>query len=177
MLNHAFSIIMASLLIHAGNATAAPEVSSMPDTFPGTGGLAMPSTDSRLPPAYPDWPEPPPRRELVPPPPAGPYMSSALSDIDTFPDDTGGLHNEISEQQLLSPFLDKDMSWPETPEYAPPQPWIPESGEYHFVPEEVVRQLESTEPSRRQELRRYMPPRPPYMPAPPMRPPYNGYYY
>jgi hypothetical protein len=175
MLNHAFYIIMVSLLIQSGNVSAAPETSALPDTFPGSGGLARHPMGSELPPAYPEWPERPARRELIPPPPAGPYMSSALSDFDAFPVNTGGLRNEPKEQWMPLPFLDADMPWPETPEYARPEPWIPESGEYHFVPEELVRQLESPAPSQRQEMQRYMPQRR-YMPAPPPRPPYYGYY-
>ena len=175
LLNHAFSIIMVSLLIQPGNVSAAPEVSALPDTFPGSGGLARPPMGSELPPAYPEWPERPARRELIPPPPGGPYMSSALSEIDAFPANTGGLRNEFREQRMPPPLLEADMPWPETPEYARPEPWIPESGEYRFVPEEVVRQLESPAPGQRQEMQRYMS-RPPYMPAPPLRPPYYGYY-
>lgn len=174
-LNHAFSIIMVSLLIQSGNVSAAPEISALPDTFPGSGGLARPPTGSELPPAYPEWPERPARRKLIPPPPGGPYMSSALSDIDAFPADTGGLRNEPRDHQMPPPFLGADMPWPETPEYSPPEAWIPESGEYRFVPEEVVRQLESPAPGQWQEYPRYMPPRV-YMPAPPLRPPYYGYY-
>lgn len=174
MLNHAFSIIMVSLLIQSGNVSAEP-ISTLHDTFPGSGGLARSPTGSGLPPAYPEWPERPARRELIPPPPGGPYMSSALSDIDAFPAHTGGLRNELRDHQMPSPFLEADMPWPETPEYSPPEAWIPESGEYRFVPEEVVRQLESPSPGQRQEYQRYMPPRM-YMPAPPLRQPYYGYY-
>lgn len=175
MLNHAFSVIMVSLLIQSANVSAAPATSTLPGTFPGSGGLARPSVGSELPPAYPEWPERPARRELIPPPPAGPYMSSALSDIDAFPGNAGDLRNESREQQLPSPFLEADMPWPEMPDYARPESWMPESGEYRFVPEEVVRQLESPPPSQRQEYQRYMPHRV-YRPAPPVRRPYYGYY-
>jgi hypothetical protein len=175
MLNHAFSVIMVLLLIQPGDVSAAPAIGTLPDTFPGSAGFARPPAGSELPPAYPQWPERPARRKLIPPPPGGPYMSSALSDIDAFPSNTGGLRNELREQRMPSPFLEADMPWPETPEYARPEPWIPESGEYHFVPEDVVRQLESPAPSQRQEPQRYMPHRM-YVPAPPLRPPYYGYY-
>jgi len=175
MLNHAFSVIMVSLLIQSANVSAAPATSTLPNTFPGSGGLTRPLAGSDLPPAYPEWPERPARRKLIPPPPGGPYMSSALSGIDAFPAETGGLRNESRDQQMPSPFLEADMPWPETPEYAPPEPWVPESGEYRFVPEEVVRQLESPAPSQLQELKRYIPHRV-YMPAPPVRRPYYGYY-
>ena len=174
MLNRATAVIMVSLLIQSGNVSAEPVISTLPDAFPGSGGLGMPSAGSELPPAYPEWPERPARRKLIPPPPGGPYMSSTLSDIDVFPADTGGLRNELRGQQLASPFLEADMPWPETPDYARPEPWIPESGEYRFVPEEVVRQLEAPVPTQRQQFQRYLPHRV-YAPAPPYRPPYYGY--
>jgi hypothetical protein len=175
-LNHAFSIIMVSFLIQSGNVSAAPETGTLPDTFPGSGVGASSPADGRLPPAYPEWPERPARREFIPPPPAGPYMSSALSEIRVFPDDMGGLQNEFKEPLVPSPFFEADMPWPETPDYASPEPWVPESGEYRFVPEDVVRQLETTiQDQRRQQLQRYMPYRG-YPPAPPLRQPYYGYY-
>jgi len=177
-LNHTFSVILVSLLIQSGNVSAAPEASTLPDTFPDLGGLERPPVDSGLPPAYPEWPERHARREFIPPPPAGPYMSSALSEIDVFPADMGGLHNEFKESLVPSPFFEDDMPWPETPDYARPEPWVPESGEYRFVPEDVVRQLEtSIQDRRRQQSQRFMPP-PPYRgypPAPPLWQPYYGY--
>jgi hypothetical protein len=101
-------------------------------------------------------------------------MSSALSDVDAFPADTGGLRHEFSQQHMHSPFLEADMPWPETPERGQPEAWIPEDGEYHFVPEEIVRELESSPPGRwRPPL---MPrPYPGYRPAPPMPQPGYGY--
>ncbi len=173
-LNHAFSITMVSLLIQSGQVSAAPETSMLPDTFPGSGGLAGQPMDSGLPPAYPKWPERPARREFIPPPPAGPYMSSALSEINVFPADMGGLKNEFVEPLVPSPFFEADMPWPETPDYAPPEPWVPESGEYRFVPEDIVRQLETTiQDRRRQQMQRF--PYRGYPPAPPIRQPYYGY--
>ena len=71
-LTHTFSVIMVSLLIQPGNVSAAPETSTLPDTFPDLGGLESPPVDSGLPPAYPKWPDRPARREFIPPPPAGP---------------------------------------------------------------------------------------------------------
>lgn len=175
MLNNTFSVIMVSLLIQAGTVSAEPAFGALPDNFPGSGGLARPLAGSELPPAYPEWPARPARRELIPPPPGGPYMSSALSDIDAFPADTGGLRDDSMDHQMQSSFFTADMPWPETPEKARPEPWIPESGEYHFVPEEIVRQLESELPGKRQEYQRY-PPFRRYPPAPPLRQPYYGYY-
>jgi len=175
MLNIPFSVIMVSLLIQAGSVSAEPAIGALPGTFPGSGGLARPWAGSDLPPAYPEWPERPVRRELIPPPPGGPYMSSAMSDIEAFPADTGGLRNKSREQQMPSPIFKTDMPWPETPEYTRPETWIPESGEYRFVPEEVVRQLESALPGKRQEYQRVLPYRG-YPPAPRTRQPYYGNY-
>jgi hypothetical protein len=102
-------------------------------------------------------------------------MSSALSGVAVFPDDSGGLRDEFRGEQMRSPFFEADMPWPELPERARPEPWIPEDGEYHFVPEEVVRELESQTYDRRPEFPRYQsyPGYPP--PPPPARWPYYGY--
>jgi len=105
-------------------------------------------------------------------------MSSAMSEIDAFPDDSGGLRNkshESTEQRMDSPFFKVDMPWPDTPERDAPELWMPESGEYKFVPEKVVRELESSPPGRRLEQHMYQP-YPRYPPAPPLRRPYYGYY-
>lgn len=175
MLNNPVSVILLSLLIQAGNVSAEPAIGALPDTFPGSGGLARPLVGSDLPPAYPEWPERPARRKMIPPPPGGPYMSSAMSDIEAFPADSGGLRTESRAAQLPSPFFKADMLWPETPEYARPELWIPEGGEYRFVPEEIVRQLESALPDKRQEYQRVLPYRG-YPPTPPTRQPYYGNY-
>ena len=173
------AVILISLLVKPGQVSAEPTISTLlPDAFPGSGGLARPFTGSDLPPAYPQWPERPVRRQIIPPPPGGPYMSSAMSEIDAFPDDSGGLRNisdESTEQRMDSPFFKVDMPWPETPERDAPELWMPESGEYKFVPEELVRELESSPPGRRLEQQMYQP-YPRYPPAPPPRRPYYGYY-
>ena len=146
---------------------------SLPQAIPGSGGLPQPAIRSGLPPAYPEWPERTFEREFVPPPPGGPYMSSAMSGIDVFPNDTGGLRHEYVEPQIESPFFSADMPWPDTPERDSPRPWYPESGEYHYVPEEVVRQLESPSLMERPGVPMYQP-MPRFRPPPP--PPYFGYY-
>lgn len=157
------------LLAQAGYVSAEQQAAALPQSIPGSGGLPAPGYPSDLPPAYPEWPERTFRTEIVPPPPGGPYMSSALTEINVFPDDTGGLRHEYAEPQMDSPFFTADMPWPETPERDRPQPWYPESGEYNYVPEEVVRQLESPSPMERrqyqtqQSFRRFPPP-PPAMP-------------
>lgn len=173
-LNNAFFVLSILLLYQVKAVSAEPVMGGLPETFPGSGGFPVPAMPSDLPPAYPDWPEPPPRPEIIPPPPGGPYMSSAMTEITVFPEDTGGLRHEAREQQVGSPFFSADMPWPETPERDRPRPWMPESGEYNYVPEEVVRQLES--PS---SVPRYQHPmhRPyPRYPPPPVRQPYYGYY-
>jgi hypothetical protein len=178
VLTHLLSVCVLFLMAHAADAADAVPGVVLPDTFPGSGGFPEYDGDGGLPPAYPDWPERFSKTEIIPPPPGGPYMSSALSDIDAFPADTGGLRHEYMEQPMPSPFFEADMPWPETPERARPEPWMPESGEYHYVPDELVRQLESQTFDRRPEFPRYQPypgypPAPP--PPPPVRQPYYGY--
>ena len=147
----------------------------MPDAFPGSGGLPQPLMDNGLPPAYPEWPQRAIRTDMVPLPPPGPYMSSAMSDIDAFPSDTGGLRDDFSEQHMQSSSFSADMPWPETPERDRPELWVPESGEYRFVPEDVVRQLETQTTNRGSQPPIYQP-YPRYPPSPPVRPPYFSYY-
>ena len=179
ILINTFAVILISLLIKLGQVSAEPAIGTLlPDTFPGSGGLADPFMGSGLPPAYPQWPERPVRRQIIPPPPGGPYMSSAMSEIDAFPADSGGLRNESNEsreRQMRSPLFKVDMPWPETPERVTPELWMPESGEYKFVPEAVVRELESSPSGRRLEQQMYQP-YPRYPPAPPLRRPYYGNY-
>ena len=163
------------LLAQTGYASAEQATASLPQSIPGSGGLPAPEFPGDLPPAYPEWPERTFRTEIVPPPPGGPYMSSALTEINVFPHDTGGLRYEYVEPQMESPFFSADMPWPDTPERDRPQPWYPESGQYNYVPEEIVRQLESPSPmqqydyARQQPFRRFPPP------PPPARPPFYGY--
>jgi len=98
-----------------------------------------------------------------------------MSGIDVFPADTGGLRYESRQREMEAPIFIADMPWPETPERDPPELWMPESGEYKFVPEEIVRKLEFPSFSRRHEQPRYQH-YPRYPPAPPVRLPYYGYY-
>jgi hypothetical protein len=174
VLTDVFSVCILSLLVPVAHAADGMPAVELPDTFPGSGGFPQYDGDSDLPPAYPEWPDHFSRTEVIPPPPAGPYMSSALSGVAVFPDDSGGLRHEFREGQMRSPFFEDDMPWPETPERARPKPWIPEGGEYHFVPEEVVRELESETYDRRPEFPRYQP-YPGYPPPPTVRRPYYGY--
>ena len=174
VLTNTFAAVMTLSLIQAGDVSAEPVIGTLPGTFPGSGGLTQPFAGSNLPPAYPEWPERSIRSELIPPPPPGPYMSSAMSGIDAFPADTGGLRDKHDEWQMRSPFSEMDMPWPDTPERERPELWMPESGEYRFVPEEIVRQLDSPVPGIRQEYQRFRP-YPGYPPAAPVRQPYYGY--
>jgi len=173
LLTNTFSAVMIALLLQLSNVSAEQLFESLPGTFPGSGGFPESIEPSDLPPAYPEWPERPVRRKLIPPPPGGPYMSSALSEVDAFPADTGGLRDEFREQQMQSPFFEPDMPWPDIPERGRPDAWIPESGEYRFVPEEVVRELEF--PARSTRRRPMYPHYPGYRPAPPVRQPGYGY--
>ena len=160
------SVIVTVLLCQIVNVSAEQPVDSFPGAFPGSGGFPEPVMPSDLPPAYPEWPDRPMRREVIPPPPSGPYMSSALSDVDAFPADTGGLRHQMRQQQMQSPFFNVDMPWPETPDRGRPEPWVPETGEYRFVPKEMLRQLES--PSSGRPPMPVMPqPYPGYRPVPP----------
>ena len=146
-----------------------------PESFPGSMDFPEPGEFSDMPPAYPEWPERPARRDIPPLPPGGPYMSSALSDVDEFPADPGGLRDEFHRQSIPSPFFDDGMPWPEMPERGMPEVWMPDSGEYHFVPDDVMRQLESPASSR---IPRPMPMYqrfPGYPPGPPIGHPYYGY--
>ncbi len=174
-LKNTVAAMLLPLLAQVSAVSAEQEAGSLPQSFPGSGGLPAPAVPGDLPPAYPEWPERTFRNEFVPPPPGGPYMSSAMSGINVFPDDTGGLRHEFAEPQMESPFFSADMPWPETPERDRPQAWYPESGEYRYVPEEVVRQLESPAPIQVPEFPRYQPV-PRFQPPPPPRPPYYGYY-
>ncbi|MBT8129400.1 MAG: hypothetical protein KJP10_05365 [Gammaproteobacteria bacterium] len=148
---------------------------AIPNAFPGSGGLPRPLMGNGLPPAYPEWPTRIVRTDRIPLPPPGPYMSSAMSDIDAFPSNTGGISNDRSEQHMQSSPFSKDTPWPETPERDRPELWVPESGEYRFVTEDVVRQLETQTNSRGSQPPLYQP-YPRYPPPPPVRPPYFSYY-
>ena len=94
------------------------------------------SEDGGLQPAYPAWPERQTRKNDVPPPPPGPYMSTALTyagqGFSCCPgSETGG----DGEQKIVhSPFF-KGMPWPE--KQRPPQRWLPEGGEYTYAPDDI----------------------------------------
>ena len=175
MLQNSSIAMLFMLLAPAGFALAEQAAGSLPAAIPGSGGFSAPAFPSDLPPAYPEWPERSFRTDFVPPPPAGPYMSSAMSGINEFPHNTGGLRHEFGEPQIESPYFSADMPWPDTPERDRPQPWMPESGQYNYVPEEVVRQLEERSPVNRGDFPAYQP-FPRFPPPPPPRQPYYGYY-
>lgn len=171
----ALVVLLLSPVLWVRPVSAEPVFGSMPDTFPGSGGLPGPGMHSDLPPAYPAWPERSFRSEIIPPPPGGPYMSSAMTGITAFPDNTGGLRHEVGEPAEPSPFFSADMPWPETSEHDRPRPWVPDGGEYRYVPEDIVRELESTSPIPRPQ-HPMLQPFPRYPPPPPVRQPYFGYY-
>jgi hypothetical protein len=135
---------------------------------------------AQLPPAYPDWPERFRQEDTMPPPPPGPYMSSALSRIDAFP--SGDRADKYRKGRSESPLFKPEMPWPEGRDR--PQRWVPEEGEYHYVPDGLEEQLEAQmrarevppEPAWRQQYPQRPPiQRPPVQRPPPVRPGYYGY--
>ncbi len=170
-----FTLVPAGSALAEEAAGSLPAPGALPAAIPGSGGMAPPGFPSNLPPAYPEWPERSFRTEFVPPPPPGPYMSSAMSGVHEFPDNRGGLRNEFSEPQIESPFFSADMPWPDTPERDRPRAWLPESGEYRYVPDEIVRELEQQPPVSRGDFP-VRQPFPRFPPPPPVRQPYFGYY-
>lgn len=160
------SVIIMGLLFQVASVSAEQAFESLPQTFPGSGGFPDTVEPSGLPPAYPEWPDRAMRRDIMPLPPGGPYMSSALSEVDAFPADTGGLRNEFHEPNMNSPFFESDMPWPEIPERGRPRAWMPEAGGYNFVPEDVVRQLDFPERGSRPQFPAY-PGYPGFRPVPP----------
>lgn len=128
------------------------------------------SRQADLLPAYPGWPDRYRRSDMIPPPPPGPYMSSALSRVNAFPD-RGGLRNEYREGQMESPFFRPEMPWPQ--ERGRPYRWIPKSGEYSYVPDGFEERLDSRIPAPMPPPRRAW--RYAYPQQPPARPRYYGH--
>lgn len=125
-------MIMLAMMVANAQVIAEPRTAQQPAN---TGS-------SNFPPAYPEWPERFKREEMIPPPPAGPYMSSAMSGVDAFPDYSGGLRNEHREGQIRSPLFEPDMPWPV--KHDMPERWMPDSGKYNFVPDDIVKRLEES---------------------------------
>lgn len=70
-----------------------------------------------------------PEKSVIPPPPPGPYMSTALSSNDEFP---GGRQNRLPRGDAgSSPFFTPDMPWPVKNEVT--NQWMPDGG-YKFPP-------------------------------------------
>ena len=115
-------------------ATAADEAGSAVTT----GGDNVPEVAGAFTPAqpFPQWPQQETfKREIIPPPPPGPYMSSALSDY-SVKGPAFARDNSRSDKQVLPPGRDirkfsPDRPWPD--DLRPTQRWMPENG-YHFIP-------------------------------------------
>ena len=167
IMNKTPPILMMFLILLSGGVYAE---SVMPDAE------ASDSRQAQLPPAYPEWPERFRQADTMPPPPPGPYMSSALSQIDTFPSG-GRARGEYREGRSESPFFRPEMPWPEGRDR--PQRWMPEEGEYNFAPEGLEEKLEAQMRARdvppAPAWRQQYPQRPPVQ-RPPVRPGYPGYY-
>jgi hypothetical protein len=98
------------------------------------GSVAQKSSDarfSRLPPAYPNWPEREMQMNVVPAPPLGPYLSTGLSSSGPR---FACCDRVIGEQESAYPF--KDIPWPAR--RIPPRQWIPEGGGYNYAPGDAV---------------------------------------
>ncbi len=98
-------------------------------------------------------PEPavaPAKHEPAPPPPPGPYISTALSENDSF---VGGHAVNEAGAPGNSPFFSPDMPWPD---HRMPQKWMPEDG-YRFAPPSMPM---SMQPSLQRPAYRSRPPAP-----------------
>lgn len=97
--------------------------------------------------SYPRWPEQSlPKRDIIPPPPPGPYMSTALNRFSlegpSFdrPEISRPPRSRVSAFETADtrmPAFDPDMPWPDDPgsnNSTPLKRWQPEKG-YHFVDE------------------------------------------
>lgn len=128
-------------------------------------------------PSVPEWREyAASSRDIVPPPPPGPYMSTALTPMPGVYQPESGIEQNAGTEMANSPFFKPDMQWPKDQRQQTKR-WMPEKGQYQYVPEEVLeqqKQLESgysrSNPSMHSR-RAYM--RPVYYPQPAIeRPPY-----
>ena len=103
-----------------------------------------------LPFMFPQWPERKQvNREMIPLPPPGPYMSSALSDfsIKGQPFDRGydknQLNTSVDDSNVSTKPVEKfspDRPWPKN--LQPAKRWIPETG-YHFVKPDINKHVYS----------------------------------
>lgn len=119
------ALFMMLLSVQTAIAEEQPDATQAP-TAPGESGV--------MPPVYPSWPERTVQKNIVPPPPPGPYMSTALTYAGTGFSCCPGSEKD-KEQQVDSPSFNT-MQWPER--RRPPMPWVPESGEYTFAPDNAV---------------------------------------
>lgn len=126
-----FRMCMLAMMLLTNRAGVAADVVQQT----GDGGVVAQHTD-RLPPAYPDWREYQINRNIVPPP-AGPYMSTALTPMPGVYQSDFGNEQNAGTEMANSPFFMPDMQWPEE-KRMPPKRWMPEKGQYQYVPDEVL---------------------------------------
>ena len=92
-------------------------------------------------PTIPEWREHVSSRssDVLPPPPPGPYMSTALTPMPGIYEPESGIEHSTGAEMANSPFFKSDMQWPED-NRQPPRRWMPEHGQYQYVTEEVLEQ-------------------------------------
>lgn len=84
------------------------------------------------------------RSDIVPPPPAGPYMSTALTPMPGAYGPESGIEQNAGTEMAGSPFFMSDMQWPNE-QRQPPRRWMPEKGQYQYVTEKVLEQQKQLE--------------------------------
>ncbi len=106
----------------------------------GVTGMDAQRTGGSLHPIPPEWRENvASRSDIVPPPPPGPYMSTALTPMPGVYEAESGIEQYVGTEMTNSPFFMPDMQWPED-NRQPPLRWMPVHGQYQYVPEEVLEQ-------------------------------------
>jgi hypothetical protein len=93
--------------------------------------------------------------DMLPPPPPGPYMSTALTPMPGIYEPESGVEQSTGAEMADSPFFKTNMQWPED-NRQPPRRWMPEQGQYQYVPEEVLEQQKQLDTGYR---RNYLPTR------------------
>jgi hypothetical protein len=94
------------------------------------------------------------RHDIVPPPPPGPYMSTALTPMPGVYHAESGYEQSMGTEMANSPFSTPDeMHWPnETSQ--PTYRWLPENGQYEYAPDKLLEQQQRLDTG----YRKYDPP-------------------